>query len=122
LGLVTGNVEAGARIKLTGAGLRGYFRFGGYGSDSEDRTTLIRIGIERGSRLVAPDPVRASFVIGDTPLDIVHGRAAGACVIAVASARYTMSDLGACNPDLLVPDLTATDRIVSFMETWPGNP
>jgi phosphoglycolate phosphatase-like HAD superfamily hydrolase len=118
LGLVTGNVEAGARIKLERAGLHRYFSFGGYGSDAEDRTALIRIGMERGARAVAPAPVRASFVIGDTPLDVHHGRAAGACVIAVASARYSMADLAACDPDLLVPDLTGTAHIISFMKSW----
>ncbi len=115
LGLVTGNLEKGASIKLEKAGLDSYFRFGGYGSDSEDRTTLTRIGIRRGVRVVAPEPVEGAFIIGDTPLDIVHGHAAGASVIAVASARYSTDDLGMHNPDLLVSDLTGTESIISFM-------
>ncbi len=117
LGLVTGNLEEGARIKLEKAGLAGFFRFGGYGSDSEDRTTLIRMGIQRGARLVVPQRIEEAFVIGDTPLDIIHGRAAGARVIGVASARYSMQDLGPHNPDLLVPDLTDTGSIVSFLQS-----
>ena len=116
LGLVTGNLEGGARIKLRHAGLDHYFRFGGYGSDSENRTELIRLGMERGSILVSPAGVEASFVVGDTPLDIIHGHAAGASVIAVASSRYSLSDLQAYNPDLLLPDLTPLDRIESFLE------
>ncbi len=117
MGLVTGNLERGARLKLDKAGLSGYFRFGGYGSDSEDRTTLIRIGIQRGLRFVAPAPVEGAFVIGDTPFDISHGRAAGASVIAVASARYGMNDLGSHYPDLLIPDLTPGERIIQFMRS-----
>ena len=117
LGLVTGNLEEGARIKLEKAELSGYFRFGGYGSDSEDRTTLIRIGIARGARLVAPEPIERVYVIGDTPLDIIHGHAAGARVIGVASARYSIQDLRRHNPDMLVPDLTPTDSIVSFLQS-----
>jgi phosphoglycolate phosphatase len=113
LGLVTGNLQEGARIKLAKAGLESYFRFGGYGSDSDDRTTLIRIGMERGAKLMSPVLPEAAFVIGDTPLDILHGRAAGARVIAVASARYTLEDLHSYNPDLLLPDLTSSDRIIS---------
>lgn len=120
LGLVTGNLEGGARIKLAKAGLDKYFHFGGYGSDSDDRTTLIRMAIERGRDWVAPASVETAFVIGDTPLDVVHGRAAGASVIAVASARYTMADLQACGPDLLVPDLTAVESILSFLHNHPG--
>ena len=114
---MTGNLEEGARIKLEKAELSGYFRFGGYGSDSEDRTTLIRIGIERGARLVAPEPIERVYVIGDTPLDIIHGHAAGARVIGVASARYSIQDLRRHNPDMLVPDLTPTDSIVSFLQS-----
>jgi phosphoglycolate phosphatase-like HAD superfamily hydrolase len=116
LGLVTGNVEQGARIKLACAGLWQYFDFGGYGSDSEDRTALIRAAIERGTRRIAPVSPDAAFVIGDTPLDIIHGRAAGAAVIAVASARYGVEELRQYNPDLLVPSLAPIDPILSFLE------
>jgi phosphoglycolate phosphatase len=115
VGLVTGNLEQGARIKLGKAGLDKYFRFGGYGSDSEDRTALIRTAIERGTRLAAPQPVEASIVLGDTPLDIIHGHAAGALVVGVASARYTAGELRACSPDLLVPDLTHAEAILDFL-------
>jgi phosphoglycolate phosphatase-like HAD superfamily hydrolase len=117
LGLVTGNLEQGAQIKLAGAGLTHYFHFGGYGSDSEDRTTLIRLGIQRGTQWVAPAPVEDAIVIGDTPLDIIHGQAAGARVIAVASARYDLAELQRHHPDLLVSDLTPIDRIIAFMRT-----
>ncbi len=118
LGLVTGNLEGGARIKLEKAGLFRYFRYGGYGSDSENRTALIRLGIQRGIQWTAPSPVDGAFVIGDTPLDIVHGHAAGAAVIAVASAKYSIEDLRPHKPDLLLPDLTPVDFILSFMRTW----
>ena len=115
VGLVTGNLEGGARIKLAHAGLDHYFHFGGYGSDSEDRTELIRTGMDRGAKKVAPARVESAYVIGDTPLDIIHGHAAGAVVIAVASARYSATDLQAHRPDLLVPDLTSIERIVAFL-------
>lgn len=122
LGLVTGNLERGAVIKLSKAGLDGYFHFGGFGSDSADRTGLIREGIGRGARHVAPRPVEAAFVFGDTPLDVSHGRAAGATVIAVASGRYSRAELDACNPDLVLPDLTAVGPILSFLrEGLPGS-
>ena len=116
IGLVTGNLEKGAYIKLERAGLSKYFRFGGYGSDSEDRTALIRLGIQRGIQSVFPRPVEGAFVVGDTPLDIRHGKAAGARVIAVASARYSLHDLGLHNPDLLVPSLLSSDAIMRFLK------
>jgi phosphoglycolate phosphatase len=120
VGLVTGNLEKGAYIKLENAGLNGYFRFGGYGSDFEDRTVLTQIGIRRGTQAVAPQAVENSFVIGDTPLDILHGHAAGADVIAVASAKYSMEELHAESPDLLVPDLTSAAEIIGFMRGKQG--
>ncbi len=115
IGLVTGNLEKGAHIKLDWAGLRKYFLFGGYGSDSEDRTTLISLGIQRGAQVVAPAPVEGVFVVGDTPLDISHGQAAGAKVIAVASSRYNLHELGFHDPDLLLPNLMPLDAIIRFM-------
>jgi phosphoglycolate phosphatase len=117
LGLVTGNLEQGAWIKLASAGLASYFRFGGYGSDSEDRTILIREAINRGTKLVAPATVEAAIVIGDTPLDISHGHAAGASVVAVASARYGTADLEPHGPDLLVPSLAPVEPILAFMRS-----
>jgi phosphoglycolate phosphatase len=122
LGLVTGNIERGARLKLNDLGLNRYFPFGGFGSDSENRTVLIRKGMQRGREHVAPEPVESSFVIGDTPLDIIHGRAAGARTIAVASARYSMEDLAAHHPDLLVRDLTARGEIFDFMNQASSTP
>jgi phosphoglycolate phosphatase len=117
VGLATGNLEAGAQIKLRHAGLDGYFRFGGFGSDAEDRTELIRRGLFRGAQLCAPMPVEAAFVVGDTPLDIMHGHGADARVLAVASARYTVAELEPYQPEMLVPDLTAVADIMYFFNS-----
>ncbi len=117
LGLATGNLEPGAEIKLRQAGLDGYFRFGGFGSDSEDRTELIRQGMRRGADLCAPLPIDAFFVVGDTPLDITHGHEAGARVLAVASARYSMTDMEPFRPEMLVSDLTDNAAILSFFRS-----
>ncbi len=116
LGLVTGNLEGGAAIKLEASDLNRYFRFGGYGSDSEDRTELIRRAIQRGTQLVSPAAVDASIVIGDTPLDIIHGHAAGAAIVAVASARYSIADLERHDPDLLVGSLAPISAVLRFLE------
>ncbi|MBN2243605.1 MAG: HAD hydrolase-like protein [Acidobacteria bacterium] len=121
LGLATGNLEDGARVKLEKAGLYGYFKFGGFGSDSEDRTELTRIGIERGMRYVRPDSVDGVFVVGDTPLDVIHGRNAGASVIAVASGRYGVRELQVCAPDLVLSDLREAESIISFMRNGRGS-
>jgi phosphoglycolate phosphatase-like HAD superfamily hydrolase len=120
VGLVTGNLEEGARIKLEKVGLYDYFAFGGYGSDHEDRTAVVREGMRRGALHIAPAIVEGSFVVGDTPLDIIHAHRAGACAIAVASSNFSVDDLQLHKPDLLVTDLTQVDRILAFMRAWPA--
>lgn len=117
VGLATGNVETGARLKLERAGLSSYFPFGGYGSDSGDRTELIRAAIRRGSELAAPHAVDQVFVIGDTPRDVRHGRAAGATTIAVATGNYGLDELKGCDPDLAVAGLRPMGPILEFMES-----
>lgn len=100
VGLGTGNLEAGARIKLARVGLDGRFAFGGYGSDAEDRAQLLRVGAERGAARLgrAVDECRV-VVIGDTPKDIEAARAISAEVIAVATGPYSVAELSACGPD-----------------------
>ncbi|MCC6527001.1 MAG: haloacid dehalogenase-like hydrolase [Polyangiaceae bacterium] len=100
VGLGTGNIEAGAHIKLEKVGLRDRFAFGGFGSDAEDRAELLRVGAERGAaRLrVAVERCRV-VVIGDTPKDIAAGRAIGAECVAVATGSFTPEQLRPHAPD-----------------------
>ena len=114
LGLATGNIEEGARMKLDRAGLGSFFSFGGFGSDSEARTELIRIAIERG-RDRAQSDVERVFMIGDTPRDIVHGKEAGACTVAVASGSYSLEALKGYKPDFAIESLDPTDPVVNFL-------
>ena len=75
LGLLTGNLERGARIKLEPFGLNAYFPFGGFGSDHEDRTTLAVHALERArTRCGYPILPEHVLVIGDTEHDISAGR------------------------------------------------
>ena len=104
-GLATGNVEAGARIKLARGNLNPFFAFGGFGSDAENRTELVRRAAHNGSRLagVTIDP-NDIFVIGDTPRDIVAGREAGYRTVGVATSDYSTEDLSAAGADLVLSD------------------
>lgn len=113
LGLGTGNVEPGARVKLERGGLNRYFSFGGFGDDSEERSTLIRMGLRRGEHILgghAKDP----WVIGDTPKDHAAARAAGAKVVLVATGRYSLAELEACKPELCVETLE-DKRVLSLL-------
>lgn len=94
LGLATGNLEKGARIKLHRGGLNGYFTFGGFGSDSEDRLMLVQraaeLGTHRSGGTMDPENV---FVIGDTPRDVEAGRKAGFRTVGVATGGYSTDQL-----------------------------
>lgn len=108
LGLVTGNVEAGAWRKLRACGLDENFGVGAFGSDSEHREHLPPIAIERAhaSLGVAFQP-EAVVVIGDTPEDVRCARSSGVTAVAVASGRYTGEELSEHVPDHLFENLAA---------------
>jgi len=107
VGLLTGNIEAGARIKLRPTGLWPHFRLGAYGSDHADRTRLPQVAAGRAERLVGrafrgPDTV----IVGDTPRDIGCARAFGATAIAVATGWHSVEDLVSHRPDHVFVDLS----------------
>jgi phosphoglycolate phosphatase len=105
LGLATGNIELGARVKLQRGGLNRYFSFGGFGSDSENRTELVRKAGEAAAKK-SGTPIRAEdiFVIGDTPLDIDAGRTAGYKTVGVATGRYSAERLRECGATFVISD------------------
>lgn len=106
LGIVTGNIEAAAHIKLARGNLNRFFAFGGYGSDSRDRTALTRKALERGGIVSGTplDPV-ATIAAGDTPRDVEAGHGAGIRVVGVATGRYTVEELGAAGADWAVENV-----------------
>lgn len=100
LGLVTGNIEAAAHIKLARARLNRFFSFGGYGSDSADRTELTKAALSRGA-LVSGGTFAdgACIAIGDTPRDVVAGHGAGIEVVGVATGSYDVAALREAGAD-----------------------
>jgi len=96
LGLGTGNVERGARLKLAPGDLNRFFAFGGFGSDATERAEVLRVGVRRGAaRLGLPLERCRVVVIGDTPRDVAAGLAIGACCVAVATGGYGQGELRA---------------------------
>jgi phosphoglycolate phosphatase-like HAD superfamily hydrolase len=89
LGLCTGNLERGAQLKLTSAGLWSAFRFGGYGSDAEPRADIVRAAWRRARELGASE----ALVVGDTPRDVLAAREAGLPACGVATGRYSVHEL-----------------------------
>lgn len=116
IGLGTGNVESGARIKLERVGLNGRFAFGGYGSDHLLRPELVRIGAERGAaHLGRPRSGCRVVVIGDTPKDVAAAQAIGAESIGVGTGSFTPEALRACGATHAFPDLAAPGAIEALL-------
>jgi phosphoglycolate phosphatase len=114
LGLLTGNVREGALAKLAAVGLaRDRFKVGAFGSDHESRPELPAIARERAQELlghaVAGEDV---VVIGDTPADMGCGRGIGARAIGVATGRYSVEALRACNACAVFADLSDTAAVM----------
>jgi phosphoglycolate phosphatase-like HAD superfamily hydrolase len=112
LGLLTGNIEEGARVKLAAAGLRTAFDLGGYGSDSAERIEIARIAARRSHGSRGSEHV---VVVGDTPADVACARAIGARALAVATGRHGLSDLADAGADAVLPDLSDTAGVVALL-------
>jgi phosphoglycolate phosphatase-like HAD superfamily hydrolase len=94
LGLVTGNVDGAAHIKLSRGNLNRWFTFGAYASAGVDRPAIVRRAIERGEGIVGrPLSVSEVIVIGDTPRDIHAAQAAGCSSIGVLTGHYDRDTL-----------------------------
>ena len=114
LGLLTGNIEPGARAKLRAAGIDfDRFRVNAFGSDHEHRPMLPAVAQGRMRDALGLD-VRGDrvVIIGDTPADIACGRDIGARAIAVATGRYAVDELRAHAPAAVFADLSDTDAVV----------
>ena len=106
VGLITGNVEAAAHIKLTPAGLNHFFSFGGYGSDALERVDVARRALERAELVAGGRLDRAScLAVGDTPHDIEAGHGAGIRVVGVATGEYGVEQLSEAGADFAIASL-----------------
>jgi phosphoglycolate phosphatase-like HAD superfamily hydrolase len=123
LGLLTGNIEPGARVKLDAASLRPHrFRVGAFGSDHEKRDELPAIARARASALLERDiDGEALVIIGDTPNDIHCGRGVCARAIAVATGGYSVDALAEHSPAAVFGDLSDTDRVVDAILSAPAH-
>lgn len=105
LGLLTGNFERGAEIKLAHFDLWRRFRFGAFGDHHTDRRALVPVALDR-ARADGIEPTHV-VVIGDTPLDVDCAHAHGATAVAVATGDYTREELAATGAEIVVDTLEA---------------
>jgi phosphoglycolate phosphatase-like HAD superfamily hydrolase len=117
--VLTGNIERNAEVKLAVFGLDALvdLRIGGYGSDHGTRSELVGVArrkalAEHGAEVSASDTV----VVGDTPLDVVAARTAGARAVAVATGPYTPEELGQADPDAVLEDVCDIDALLTALD------
>ncbi len=113
LGLLTGNLERGAKIKLSYYGLWDFFEFGAFADDHHDRNELGPFAQRRARERHAIDFAAAEIdVIGDTPHDIACGKAIGARTIAVATGSFTRAQLAEHAPDRIVNNFSEVEAVI----------
>jgi len=121
LGLLTGNLEPCARLKLEPLGLNGRFSFGAFGSDDEDRSRLPALAVERAyARTRTRFEGKSTVIVGDAVADVLCGRNLGVRAVAVATGRTPASALAAAGPDALLPDLADTQRALAAIRGEPA--
>jgi len=113
LGLLTGNFEEGARIKLGPHGLNRYFGFGAFGENARQRSLLPARAVEAARHHKGhPFTEKQIVIIGDTPNDIHCGRHLKVRTLAVATGPFTVDQLAAEGPDFVFPDLTDKEAVL----------
>ena len=121
LGLLTGNFEGAARIKLEHFDLWRYFRCGAFGDDAADRNALVPVAVDRardcGVAMIAYEDV---MVVGDTPHDIACAKAVGALPIGVATGTYSIDQLRDTGAPIVLNDLSDTDAFLRLLESRAG--
>jgi phosphoglycolate phosphatase-like HAD superfamily hydrolase len=115
VGLLTGNIRAGARLKLGHYGLFEHFAFGGFGDRHHHRDDVAREALAEVHQHLGTyiDPCRV-WVIGDTPHDVTCARAIGARAVAVVTGWHERTELAACSPDLLLDDLSDPEPLLAL--------
>lgn len=115
--LLTGNIEPGARLKLGAARLWERFDFGAYGSDHERRDRLPAVAVRRArERTGIQFRGRDVVIVGDTPFDVSCGRSLGVWAVAVATGKHSEAELAAVGADVVLGDLTDTERALAAIE------
>ncbi|MEU3497478.1 HAD family hydrolase [Kitasatospora cineracea] len=122
--VLTGNIAANARVKLSAFGLDGLLDLavGAYGADAEQRPDLVAVARRRVRRhrgLPADAPV---VLVGDTPRDVEAALATGSGIVAVASGVHGRDELAVAGAPVVLPDLSDTAGLLALLENVPGRP
>jgi len=117
LALGTGNMEAGARLKIGHFGLNRYFPVGGFGDHHHQRADIMRDAIRHAEahwrQTFAPAD---TWVIGDTVHDVEGGKAVGLRTLGVATGgAFSYEDLVKAEADAVFRDLSDTAAVMKAL-------
>ena len=116
-GLLTGNLERGAKLKLEPHRVWHYFEFGAFADDSKIRDELgphaLRRAKDRHGREFRPGDV---FIVGDTPHDIACAHVIGAKCLAVATGHYSAEALAQAGADAVLADLSSPEAFFAVID------
>ncbi|MFG2629697.1 HAD family hydrolase [Streptomyces sp. NPDC048473] len=118
--VLTGNIAANARVKVSAFGLDPLLDLaaGAYGADSLQRSGLVAVARERAQRLRGARSDVPVVLVGDTPRDVEAALDSGSGVVAVASGLHGTEELAAAGAHVVLPDLTDTARVIGILETF----
>jgi phosphoglycolate phosphatase-like HAD superfamily hydrolase len=106
LGIITGNSDGSAHVKLQRGDLNRWFTFGAYAGAGAERADIVREAVDRAEAMLGEDVPNADiYVVGDTPLDIAAAHAAGCTAVGVATGHYDRAALVAAGADHVLETL-----------------
>lgn len=116
LGVLTGNLQITARMKLDLFELNSHFPIGAFGCDHRERNQLGPIALKRAQEHFGQEfSVENTWLVGDTDKDILAARALGARVLAVATGSYSVDQLSQLQPDACMEDLSDTEKAIRLL-------
>jgi phosphoglycolate phosphatase len=115
MGLVTGNMEAIAWLKLEKVGLKKYFKFGGFGDRVVKRSSLVKDAIAESEKSLGKINYKNIFLVGDTPRDILGGQKVGVKTIGVATGDFSNDELNHAGADFILDDLKETKTVLDII-------
>jgi phosphoglycolate phosphatase len=119
IALLTGNYEAGARVKLEYFDLWKYFPCGAFGDDAPHRNVLVPKALKTVAACGGPVFTAAdAIVVGDTPLDVACAAHVGARSLAIATGSHSVAELRAAGADLVLQDLSDTEQVLRIIADW----
>ncbi|MBT2398438.1 HAD family hydrolase [Streptomyces sp. ISL-100] len=121
--VLTGNIAANARVKVSAFGLDSLLdlQVGAYGADALQRPDLVAVARERAQRLRGARNDVPVVLVGDTPRDVEAAIATGSEIIAVASGVHSAEDLAAAGAQRVLPDLMDTTRVLGILEAFAAS-